>query len=67
MHRILLVTPAMAGLFAVVALNAWAAPSSGLSGVHAVSIQDKVIEVDYYWNHYHYHHRRWHHHHWHYW
>jgi hypothetical protein len=68
MHRSLLAAVALTGLFVLMPRNASAAPSRGLSGIHAASAQGRVTNVDYYWHHHHYHHhRRWGHHHWHYW
>jgi len=67
MHKVLLATAAMAGLFTLSTLGASAAPYSGLADIHRVPAQGMVTNVDYYWHHHHYHHRHWNHDHWRYW
>lgn len=67
MGRSLRAAVAMTGLFALTALNASAAPSSDLSGVHAALSRGGATNVDYDWHHHHYHHRRWEHGHWRHW
>lgn len=59
MRRILLAAAIMTGLLTLTALNASAAPSSGLAGIHPAVAPGMVTKVDWYWNHRRWHHRRW--------
>jgi len=66
MPKLLLAVAAIAGLAALTARGATAAPVVGAAAQYAAPTQH-VVQADWYWNHRHWHHRRWEHHRWYYW
>lgn len=64
--RMLLLATAAAGMMALTAVGASAAPVPGAAD-HVVAAPQHVVQADYYWHHHHWHHRRWYHGGWRYW